>query len=62
MNEKGGINDDCIITKVTEDHFYVVLNAGCKFTDMEHIKNHMGGFKDCTMEYVSEDERSLIAI
>lgn len=62
MNEKGGINDDCIITKVNDEHFYVVLNAGCKFDDMKHMKNYMGKFPNCSMEYHSEDERSLIAI
>ena len=62
MNDQGGINDDCIITKVTDDHFYVVLNAGCKHADMEHMKKYMSKFPDCTMEYHSEDERSLVAI
>ena len=37
MNDKGGINDDCIITKVSDTHFYVVLNAGCKDADMKHM-------------------------
>lgn len=62
MNEKGGIVDDCIICKVSDDHFYVVLNAGCKDKDMAHMRNHMGKFKDCEMIYHSEDERSLIAV
>lgn len=62
MNDKGGINDDCIVTKLSEDHFYVVLNAGCKDTDMEHMKKYMPDFKDCSLEYHSEDVRSLIAI
>lgn len=62
MNDKGGINDDCIITKVKDDHYYVVLNAGCKDTDMEHMKKYMGDFKDCRMEYFSEDVKSLIAV
>lgn len=61
MNEQGGITDDCIITKVNDEHFYVVLNAGCKDGDMAHMLNHMGKF-NCTMEYHSEDERSLIAV
>jgi aminomethyltransferase len=38
MSEKGTILDDCIITKVNENEFYVVLNAGCKTTDLAHIK------------------------
>jgi aminomethyltransferase len=37
MNEKGGIKDDCIITKVEEDSFFVVINAGCKDADLAHI-------------------------
>lgn len=39
-----------------------MLNAGCKDTDMAHMKNYMGDFKDCQMIYHSEDERSLVAI
>ena len=62
MNEKGGIVDDCIINKVTDDHFYVVVNAGCKDKDMAHMKKYMDDFKDCKMEYHSEDERSLVAV
>ena len=62
MNENGGINDDCIITKVTDDHFYVVLNAGCKDKDMAHMNDHISKFPNCTMEYHSEDVRSLIAV
>lgn len=62
MNDKGGINDDCIVTKVNEEHFYVVLNAGCKHADMEHMAKYMDKFPNLTMEYHSEDERSLIAI
>ena len=54
--------DDCIITKVKDDHFYVVVNAGNKERDMKHMANYMGKFKDCSLEYHSEDERSLIAI
>ena len=36
MLESGGIKDDCIVTKIAEDDFYVVLNAGCKQTDLAH--------------------------
>jgi len=38
MNEKGGINDDCIITKVEDDSFFVVINAGCKDKDLEYMR------------------------
>ena len=40
MLETGGIKDDCIITKLKEDDFYVVLNAGCKDSDLEHLRNY----------------------
>jgi len=45
MNELGGIKDDCIITKVADDHFYVVLNAGCKHTDMKHFRDNLNSKK-----------------
>ena len=60
MLENGGIADDCIITKLKEDDYYVVLNAGCKFTDLEHIKNHKPADWDVSIEY-SEDN-SLVAV
>ena len=60
MLENGGIKDDCIITKLSEDDFYVVLNAGCKFTDMDHIKEHTPSDWDVSMEY--SEENSLVAV
>ena len=56
MNEMGGIKDDCIITKVNENHFYVVLNAGCKYKDMAHFRVHLNKklYPDCSIEYHSE--------
>jgi aminomethyltransferase len=38
MNEQGGINDDCIITKDESEKFYVVINAGCKDKDLDYMK------------------------
>jgi aminomethyltransferase len=38
MLDKGTIKDDCIITKMSDVEFHVVLNAGCKFTDLAHIE------------------------
>jgi len=65
MNEMGGIKDDCIITKVSEDSFFVVLNAGCKEKDLDHIHEIRNSFewkeKDITIVY-DEDENSLIAV
>lgn len=38
MNEKGGINDDTVVSKYG-DHVYMVINAGCKDKDLAHMKN-----------------------
>ena len=44
----------------SEEDFYVVLNAGCKFTDMDHIKEHTPSDWDVSMEY--SEENSLVAV
>lgn len=31
--------DDCIITKVSDTEFYVVLNAGCKEKDLAYFES-----------------------
>jgi len=40
-NEKGGIYDDLIITKV-DNGFIIILNAACKDNDFKIIKNSIG--------------------
>lgn len=64
MSDRGTIKDDCIVTKVTEQEFYVVLNAGCKETDLAHIDSIMGSeFSGKDIKYEVYDEvNSLIAI
>lgn len=63
MLETGGIKDDCIITKLQDDDFYVVFNGACKYTDLDHINavkaTEFKG-KDISIEY--NEERSLVAI
>ena len=60
MLETGGIKDDCIITKVTDDDFFVVLNAGCKETDLAHWANYKTSDMDVGIHY--SEENSLVAI
>lgn len=64
MNEKGGIKDDCIITKDDDKLFFVVLNAGCKDKDLEHLRGQLKqsewSGKDVKIEY--GEENSLISI
>lgn len=62
LNKNAGIIDDTIITKFP-DHINMVLNAGNKFIDMDHmnevLKDEFSG-KDIKMEYL--EDASLIAL
>lgn len=63
MNDKGGINDDCIITKDEDDKFFVVINAGCKDNDLAYMRailqDKFKG-KDVAIDY--NEDNSLIAV
>ncbi|CAI8611494.1 unnamed protein product [Vicia faba] len=63
-NEKGGAIDDSVITKVTDDHLYLVVNAGCRDKDLAHIEEHMKAFKakGGDVSWHIHDERSLLAL
>ncbi|KAF6248527.1 hypothetical protein COO60DRAFT_1706973 [Scenedesmus sp. NREL 46B-D3] len=63
-NEKGGIIDDTVITKVSANDIYLVVNAGCRDKDLEHIGKHLSAAKakgmDVTMTV--HDDRGLLAL
>ncbi|CAL5029936.1 unnamed protein product [Urochloa decumbens] len=63
-NEKGGAIDDSVITKVTDQHIYLVVNAGCRDKDLAHIGEHMEAFnkKGGDVKWHIHDERSLLAL
>ncbi|KAJ0081936.1 hypothetical protein Patl1_09992 [Pistacia atlantica] len=63
-NEKGGAIDDSVITKVKDDHIYIVVNAGCRDKDLAHIEGHMKSFtsKGGDVSWHIHDERSLLAL
>ncbi|KAL2341299.1 hypothetical protein Fmac_009239 [Flemingia macrophylla] len=63
-NEKGGAIDDSVITKVKDDHIYLVVNAGCRDKDLAHIEEHMKAFKEKggDVSWHIHDERSLLAL
>ncbi|RWW34907.1 hypothetical protein BHE74_00039307 [Ensete ventricosum] len=44
-NERGGAIDDSVVTKVGDDHIYLVVNAGCRDKDLAHIGAHLDDFK-----------------
>jgi aminomethyltransferase len=39
LNEAKGVLDDCIFTRLYEDQFYAVINAGCKDKDIAWLNN-----------------------
>ena len=41
-NERGGLVDDCIITKA-DDFLYLVINAGHEDKDLPHLEKHAQG-------------------
>lgn len=63
-NEKGGAIDDSVVTKVGDEHVYLVVNAGCRDKDLEHIGKHMEDFKKKggDVGWHIHDERSLLAL
>lgn len=63
-NEKGGTIDDTVVTKVKDDHIYLVVNAGCRDKDLAHIEEHMKSFKSKggDVSWHIHDERSLLAL
>lgn len=57
-NETGGIIDDLIITKLAEDKFFVVFNAGCKEKDIDWMRKNL----DDGLNFELLSERALIAL
>jgi len=57
MNEKAGVHDDLIITKL-EDGFLIILNAACKDNDFKILSSLLKN----QYKMVLDDQRSLIAI
>jgi aminomethyltransferase len=56
-NEQGGILDDLMVSN-RSDHFFMVINAGCKDADIVHMRETLSA--DCDIEVL--EDRALIAI
>lgn len=63
-NEKGGIIDDTVITKLSADEIYLVVNAGCRDKDLAHIGKHLDAAKAQGKNVGMDvhDDRSLLAV
>ncbi|KFB43624.1 AGAP001124-PA-like protein [Anopheles sinensis] len=65
-NSSGGILDDLIVNRVTDDVLYVVSNASRKEVDMANISEAVASCKakgmDVSVEFLSSDDQSLLAV
>ncbi|XP_044260537.1 aminomethyltransferase, mitochondrial [Tribolium madens] len=67
-NEKGGVLDDLIITKISDDHLYVVSNAAMKKQDQQHLLKALDNHKksnpnsNIKMKFFEPSERGLVAL
>ena len=59
--DDGGILDDVIIMRYSQDHFFVVVNASNIEKDFEWLKKHSHDFSDLEIENLS-DKLSMIAV
>ncbi|NMA43459.1 MAG: glycine cleavage system aminomethyltransferase GcvT [Oligosphaeraceae bacterium] len=41
LNEQGGILDDLIVYRLDENEFYLVVNAGCRESDLAWLQKHL---------------------
>ena len=60
-NENGGIIDDTVVTKVSDEDVYIVLNGACSEKDQAHINKHLAEFKakGGDAEFIVHGDRSL---
>ncbi len=57
-NEEGGIIDDLIVTRLSEDQFYAVINAGCKDKDIAWIRQSLPD----NLTFTDLEDRAMIAL
>ena len=57
-NDQGGILDDLMVSKLAEDHLFLVINAACKHADFAHMKAKIGDKVSLRMI----EDRALVAL
>ncbi|CAK1545588.1 unnamed protein product [Leptosia nina] len=66
LNDKGGIIDDLIVTRVKENQLYIVSNAGRLEVDRQHMLEtselYRKNNKDVTVDFWDVTQRGLIAV
>lgn len=67
-NDAGGILDDLIVTKILNDHLYIVSNAARKDHDQKHLLNALVNYKkknpkaDVKISFFEPQQRALLAL
>ncbi|KAF2120858.1 hypothetical protein BDV96DRAFT_485287 [Lophiotrema nucula] len=63
--ETGGIVDDTVITRLSDDKFYVVTNAGCREKDLAYIASELeawNGDSNEAVEWQVLEKQGLVAL
>ncbi|GAB4815267.1 hypothetical protein N2152v2_002313 [Parachlorella kessleri] len=60
-NERGGIIDDTVVTRVADDELFLVVNAGCRDKDLAHLGRQLAGYKG-DVRMTVHDDRALLAL
>lgn len=62
LNHGGGILDDTVVTKINDDKYYVVTNAGRRKEDLAWISERLAEFKGADVKHTVLEEQGLIAL
>jgi len=57
-NKSGGVMDDLMVTNLGEEELFLVVNAGCKSADFDHLQSTIGD--DCKVEFL--EDAALLAL
>jgi 4-methylaminobutanoate oxidase (formaldehyde-forming) len=60
LNSRGGIECDLTVTRLAEDHYYIVTGTGFRTHDFHWIKDHVPHGAACTLTDVTEDWGTLV--
>ena len=51
-NKSGGVMDDLMVTNLGDEELFLVVNAGCKNADFDHLQSTIGD--DCKIEFLED--------
>lgn len=65
LNDAGGIVDDCLVSRIAEDLWYVVTNAGRKKEDGDFFRHRLedGGWQTrCKVKWKVAEDKAMVAL